>query len=56
MRTQETGIPEVLIYKDRVVVCGTDVPRPQEIAPSQWLKYWERATDVTNSVSRWGHR
>lgn len=55
--TQEQGVPEVLVYADRVVVCGTTVPRPQEIAPSQWLRYWERATDVTYSnVPRWGHR
>jgi hypothetical protein len=36
-----TGIPEIVIHNDYVLICGQRVQRPSAIAPSQWLKFWE---------------
>ncbi len=43
-RTQvnRNGWPVVEVTSFDVVICGTRVPRPKSIAPSQWLDFWER--------------
>lgn len=33
---------EIVVAKDHVIICGQFVKRPANIAPSQWLSYWER--------------
>jgi hypothetical protein len=37
--------PAIIIDHDQVVVEGVVVRRPDSIAPSQWLEFWERAVE-----------
>ena len=40
--TAALGIPEIQATANEVTVCGTTIPRPPGIAPSQWLSFWGR--------------
>lgn len=41
-KTSQLGIPEIVVYKDYVTVCGVRVDRPESISVNQWTTYWER--------------
>lgn len=38
-------IVEIIIDRDYVIIEGEMVRRPQRIAPSAWLEFWEKAID-----------
>lgn len=42
-------MPEIEIYRDRVIICGMGVMRPSSIAPSQWLAVWELISKATRA-------
>ena len=37
--------PQVDVTMNDVTVCGVRIKRPDSIAPSQWLYFWERLQD-----------
>lgn len=43
MTKVSTKRPIIVVAKDHVVISGQVVQRPESMAPSQWLDYWERA-------------
>lgn len=36
------GEPIIEVYHDRVIICGKAIKRPDSIAPSQWINFWEK--------------
>lgn len=54
--------PEIEVDKDYIVVCGSIVPRPSSISPSQWTAYWETAKEwrdleeIEEEAYQRGHR
>ena len=49
MTTKTLGIPEIEVLADWVQVCGVAIHRPPNIAPSQWLDFWERVRRIGNA-------
>lgn len=39
-KTGELGVPSIYVTLSDVTICGTTIPRPASIAPSQWLTFW----------------
>ena len=38
-------MPTIIIDHDKVEIEGVVIQRPDRIAPTQWLDFWERAID-----------
>lgn len=38
----EVTSPDIKVGMDEVVICGYFIPRPDRIARSVWLAYWEK--------------